>query len=157
MIDATGENIGVISRDKAIALAQEQELDLILISESAKPPVAKIIDFDKFRYEREKELKRQQRQKQLESKQIQIGAKTASHDLQVKLKKTEEFLGKGHKVEIQMVLRGRERANREWARGKFQEFLNAITTPYRITREMRPGGRGLTVQIDPAAKAPSPK
>lgn len=147
----------MLPRDKALALAQEQGLDLILINESAKPPVAKIIDFDKFRYEREKELKRQQRQRQLLSKQIQIGAKTASHDLQVKLKKTEEFLGKGHKVEIQMVLRGRERANRDWARTKFEEFLNTISVPYRITREIRPGGRGMTVQIDPTAKAPSSK
>ncbi len=139
-------------REKALALAQEQGLDLILVNESAKPPVAKIINFDKFRYEREKELKRQYRQRQLLGKQIQIGAKTAAHDLHVKLKKTEEFLGKGHKVEIQMVLRGRERANRDWAKAKFQEFLKTITVPYRITREIRPGGRGLTVQIDPEKK-----
>lgn len=142
----------MLAREKALALAQEEGLDLILINESAKPPVAKIIDFDKFRYEREKELKRQHRQRQLESKQIQIGAKTATHDLKVKLKKTEEFLSKGHKVEIQMVLRGRERANRDWAKAKFQEFLAAIAVPYRITREIRPGGRGLTVQIDPEKK-----
>lgn len=130
---------------------------MILINESAKPPVAKIIDFDKFRYEREKELKRQYRQRQLEGKQIQIGAKTAKHDLQVRLKKLEEFLTKGHRVEIQMVLRGREKANRDWARAKLQEFLDAIATPHRITRDIKPGGRGLTVQIDPAAKAPSSK
>ena len=157
MIGSAGENLGVLAREKALALAQEQELDLILINESAKPPVAKIIDFDKFRYEREKEFKKQYRQRQLEGKQIQIGAKTASHDLQVKLKKLEEFLTKGHRVEIQMVLRGRERANRDWARTKFEEFLKAITVPYRITRDIKPGGRGLTVQIDPTAKASSSK
>ncbi|MBI2595036.1 MAG: translation initiation factor IF-3, partial [Candidatus Colwellbacteria bacterium] len=100
VIGSAGENIGVLPREKALALAQEQGLDLILVNESAKPPVAKIINFDKFRYEREKELKRQYRQRQLLGKQIQIGAKTAAHDLHVKLKKTEEFLGKGHKVEI---------------------------------------------------------
>ena len=152
MIASTGENLGVLTREKALALAEEQGLDLILINESAKPPVARIIDFDKFRYEREKELKRRERQRQLEVKQIQIGAKTAAHDLHVKLKKLEGFLTKGHRVEIQMVLRGRERANRDWARAKFQEFLVAITVPYRITREIRPGGRGLTVQIDPEKK-----
>jgi len=152
VIGATGENIGVLPREKALALAQEEGLDLILINESAKPPVAKIIDFDKFRYEREKELKRQYRQRQLESKQIQIGAKTAQHDLQVRLKKLEEFLTKGHRVEIQMVLRGRERANRDWARAKLQEFLNKITISHRITRDIKPGGRGLTVQIDPEKK-----
>ncbi|MBI3088763.1 MAG: translation initiation factor IF-3 [Candidatus Colwellbacteria bacterium] len=152
MIGATGENLGVLMREKAFALAQEQGLDLILISESAKPPVARIIDFDKFRYEREKELKRQHRKRQLEGKQIQIGAKTAPHDLQIKLKKLEEFLTKGHRVEVQMVLRGRERANRDWARAKMQDFLKAISVPYRITREIKPGGRGLTVQIDPEKK-----
>lgn len=152
MIGSTGENLGVLSREQAIALAQEQELDLVLISESVRPPVAKIIDFDKFRYEKEKELKRQQRQRQLEGKQIQIGAKTAPHDLQIKLKKLEEFLTKGHRIEVQMVLRGRERANREWARTKLEEFLKTITVPYRITRDIKPGGRGLTVQIDPEKK-----
>ncbi|MBI2010895.1 MAG: translation initiation factor IF-3 [Candidatus Colwellbacteria bacterium] len=148
MLDETGNNLGVLSRDRALELAREKGLDLILISPKAVPPVARILSFDKFRYEKEKELKKQ-RKKAPELKRIQIGIKTAKNDLMVRLKKLEEFLEHGHKVEIQMTLRGREKANRSWAEERLNEFLGMITTPYKIAQPIKPSGRGLTVQIDP--------
>lgn len=140
-----------MSLEKALALAEEQGLDLILVTEGATPPVARIINFDKFRYEREKELKRQRRQKAPETKQVQISVRAALNDLMTRKKKAEEFLADGHRVEIQMVLRGREKGKIDWAKMKLTEFLKMIEAPYKITREIKPGGRGLNLQIEPSA------
>lgn len=137
---------------QALRLAQEKNLDLILIAERADPPVARILSFDKFRYEKEKELKKQRRQKPPEIKQIQISARTAKNDLLIRIKKLEEFLNAGHRVEIQMVLRGREKSMIDWSKNKLNDFMNLITVPYKITREIKTGGRGLNVQIEPDKK-----
>lgn len=130
-------------------LAQEKELDLVLISPNAKPPVAKITNFDKFRYEREKELKKQKRQKAPEMKRIQISGRTAKNDLLTKLRKLEKFMEAGHRIEIQLTLRGREKGNKEWAEMKLREFMDMITVPHRIVSDIKRGGRGLLVQISP--------
>lgn len=122
---------------------------MVLISPKAKPPVARIINFDKFRYEREKELKKQKRQKAPERKRVQISARTAKNDLLIQLKKLEKFLGAGHRVEIQLVLRGREKGNREWAETKLNEFMEMIVTPHTVVSNIKRGGRGLLVQISP--------
>jgi len=110
------------------------------------------LSFDKFRYEKEKELKKQRRQKPPEIKQIQISARTAKNDLLIRIKKLEEFLNAGHRVEIQMVLRGREKSMIDWSKNKLNDFMNLITVPYKITREIKTGGRGLNVQIEPDKK-----
>ncbi len=104
-------------------MAEERELDLVLISPAATPPIAKITNFDKFRYAREKELKKQKQQKAPETKRIQISGRTAKNDLMIRIRKLEEFLKKGHRVEIQLTLRGREKGNKEWARIKLGEFM----------------------------------
>lgn len=123
-------------------------MDLILIVPGASPPVAKIVSFDKFRYERDKELKKQrQARKAPEMKQIQISMREAKNDLLTKIKKLEKFLEAGHKVEIMLTLRGREKGMNDYAKTKLQEFLIMITTPYNTTQDVSRAGRGLTVQI----------
>ena len=149
MLDDTNENVGVLSLHDAMKLAQEKELDLVLISPNAKPPVAKITNFDKFRYKREKELKKQKRQKAPEMKRIQISGRTAKNDLLTQLRKLEKFMEAGHRIEIQLTLRGREKGNREWAEMKLKEFMDMITVPHRIVSDIKRGGRGLLVQITP--------
>ena len=149
MLDDANENVGVLSLHDAMKLAQEKELDLVLISPNAKPPVARIINFDKFRYEREKEIKRQKRQKAPEMKRIQISGRTAKNDLLTQLRKLEKFMEAGHRIEIQLTLRGREKGNREWAEMKLKEFMEMITVPHRIVSDIKRGGRGLLVQITP--------
>lgn len=144
-----GENLGVISLAKAIELAQAKDLDLVLISPKANPPVARITNFDKFRYTHEKEIKKQKRQRAPETKRIQISPRTAKNDLLIQLRKLEKFLEGGHRVEIQVTLRGREKGNREWAEGKLKEFMEMITTPHRVVSDVKRGGRGLLVQINP--------
>jgi len=148
VLDEEGKNLGIMPLEAALKLAQDKTLDLIEVVPTAKPPVAKIISFDKFRYQREKELKKQKAsQKISELKQVQISAREAKNDLETKVRKIEEFLAEGNKVEIMLTLRGREKYNRTWAFQKLNEFLKMIPTECKITMEPRFGGRGLITQI----------
>ncbi|OIO49031.1 MAG: translation initiation factor IF-3 [Parcubacteria group bacterium CG1_02_42_13] len=148
VVDENGGNLGVMPLKEALAAAIAKGLDLILIVPNASPPVAKITRFDKFRYEKEKEWKKQrQAQKALEMKQIQISVREAKNDLSTKIRKLEKFLGAGHKVEIVMTLRGREKGMKDFAKIKLEEFLKMITVDHNIAQEIKPGGRGLAVQV----------
>ncbi len=134
--------------EDALALAREKSLDLIEIAAMAKPPVARIMSFDKFRYHQNKEERKQRNaQKQKELKQVQITPRSALNDLQIKARKAEEFLNDGHKVTISVFLRGREKGNKEWALKKMREFINMITVSHEITMEPKQGGRGFIAQI----------
>ncbi|MDE2098254.1 MAG: translation initiation factor IF-3 [Patescibacteria group bacterium] len=149
MVGENGENLGVMSRDQALAAAKEKDLDLILIVPQANPPVARIQSYDKFRFQREVEFKKQkQAQKILALKQVQISLREAKNDLQNKAKRVEEFLDKGHRVEIQLTMRGREKNLKDWARQKMEEFLILITIPIRREGEIKQGGRGMLIQIE---------
>ena len=141
-------NVGVLPLKDALAAAEAKGMDLILIVPNANPPVAKITSFDKFRYEKEKELKKQlQVQKALEMKQVQISVREAKNDLLTKIKRLEKFLEAGHKVEILLTLRGREKGMKDFGRGKLREFLGMITIPHTLTQEISDAGRGLNAQI----------
>ena len=149
MIGENGENLGVMPREKALALARPQDgLDLIEIASGAVPPVVRIMSYDKFRYEEEKRLKKERlAQKGTGVKQVQISARAAQHDLLVKLKQLEEFLNEGHPVDINVRLRGREKGNKDWARQKLEEFMKMIPVEYKRLSEPRFGGYGLSIQI----------
>ena len=114
MIDEDGNQLGVLSRVEALRLAADQELDLVEISPEASPPVAKIVDWGKYNYQRTKQLQRNKRTtKSLEMKQMRFGLKISEHDLGVKMKKVTGFLEAGHKVKITIFYRGRELAHKE--------------------------------------------
>ena len=148
MIGEKGENLGVVSREEALRLAKEKGLDLIEIAPTAKPPVARIISFDKFRYQKEKEEKKQRAAQRIkEMKQVRITARAALNDLQIRVAQTEKFLAEGHKIEINLFLRGREKANKDWALKKMNEFLALIKAPHTITMPPKQGGRGFVAQI----------
>lgn len=149
VLGETGENLGVLNLEEAKNRARAAGLDLVLVTESADPPVAKITNYDKFRYQREKELKKQKQQKAPELKRIQISPREAEHDLAFKLKRLEEFLQAKHKVEVQMTLRGREKGMRDYAKTKLEGFLDRVSAPFKQTQPISPGGRGLTTQIEP--------
>lgn len=148
VVDEQGENLGVITKEEALKIAAEKGLDLIEIAPMANPPVARIMSFDKFRYERDKEEKRQrQAQKPKELKEVRITPRAAQNDLRIRAKKADEFLKEGHKVTINLFLRGREKANKEWALQKMEEFFTMVSVPYQITMMPKPGGRGFIAQI----------
>jgi len=148
VIDEASQNLGVLPFNEALRMAREKGLDLIEIAPSAKPPVAKIISFDKFRYQKEKELKKQRvSQKAKEMKQVRVSGRAALNDLKIKADKVNGFLAEGHPVEIQLVLKGREKANRAWARVKLEEFLKMLAPEYKIVSQIKSGGRGFSVSI----------
>ncbi len=103
-----------MSRTEALHAAASAELDLVEISPEANPPVAKIVDWGKYNYQRTKQLQKNKRNaRNPEVKQMRFGLKISDHDLGVKLRKITEFLGEGHKVKIAIVYRGRENAHRD--------------------------------------------
>lgn len=136
-------------REEALKKAQERGLDLVLINALSSPPIAKITSFDKWRYQQEKEEKKQHIHKGGDLKQVRITVRAAENDLRRQAQKADEFLKEGHKVEIMMALRGREKSGqmKGWVHEKLQVFLTMISEEYRVTSEPKPGGRGLLMQI----------
>jgi len=149
VINDKGENLGVLKRDEALALVRPEEgLDLIEISPNAKPPVARLMSYDKFRYEEEKRIKKERlAQKSAAMKRVQISARAAQNDLMIKVRQVEKFFGEGHPVEIVMRLRGREKRNKDWAMEKLKEFMLLIPVDYKKLSEPKFGGMGPGVQI----------
>jgi translation initiation factor IF-3 len=114
VIGEDGRQLGILSRQEALQAAEEADLDLVEISPEADPPVAKIIDWGKYNYQRTKQLQKSKRNsKTLEVKQMRFGLKISDHDLGVKLRKVTEFLEEGHKVKIVIFYRGREMAHKD--------------------------------------------
>lgn len=129
-------------------MAKEKGIDLIEIAPNAKPPVARLISFDKYRYQQEKALKKERASERTGTmKQVQISARAAQNDLQTKIHKLEEFMGNGYTVEIQMRLRGREKYNKPWAMQKLDEFMKMIPVEYKVITAPKFAGRGIQVQI----------
>lgn len=153
VIDENGEMLGVMATEEALLLARSRGLDLIQISPKANPPVVKIQSFDKFRYQQEKLLKQQKkRQKKIEVKGIRISVRIGIHDLDFKTKNTEKFLQDGNKVKIDMFLRGRERANVDFAFEVFKKFLASITFSHTKEQEPKKMGNTITAIIAPVIK-----
>jgi len=112
-----GESLGIISTDEAMSKANELGLDLVLIAPQAKPPVAKIMDYGKFRYQAEKKLKEQRKnQTKIDIKEIKLSVKIAQNDIDYKVKHAREFLEKNKHVKFRVFLKGREMAHPEAAR-----------------------------------------
>jgi len=149
VIGEKGENLGVLSREKALALARpEADIDLIEISPNAKPPVARLMSYDKFRYEEEKrEKKERAAQKSVGMKHVQITARAAGNDLLIKVRAVEKFFAQGHPVEINLRLRGREKRNKDWAMERLREFLKMLPMEYKQLTQPKFGGNGPGVQI----------
>jgi translation initiation factor IF-3 len=149
VIGEKGENLGVMPRAEAIALARPDDgVDLIEISANATPPVVRLMNYDKFRYEEEKRIKKERlAQKSAAMKSVQISARAAHNDLMVKVKQVEKFFAEGHPVEVNMRLRGREKRNKDWAMEKLKEFLTLLPIEYKKLNEPRFLGNGPAVQI----------
>ncbi|HHD72639.1 MAG TPA: translation initiation factor IF-3, partial [Epsilonproteobacteria bacterium] len=109
-----GEQFGIIARADALQIAEDKGLDLVLVSPDAKPPVAKVMDYGKHKYEIEKKKKEAKKnQKKIEVKEVKFSCKIADNDINYKVKHAREFLEKGKHVKLRVFLRGREMANPE--------------------------------------------
>ena len=126
LIDDQGEKIGELSRADALALAEEKNLDLVEVAPLARPPVCKLINYDKLRYEETRaERRARANQKTISIKEIRVGVKISPHDLQLKVDQAKKFLEKGNKVHIALRMRGREQAFADRAFKLVQEIITA--------------------------------
>ncbi len=134
-IDAEGEALGIIDTRDALARAEEAGLDLVEVAPTAKPPVCRIMDYGKFKYEKaKKEKESKKKQTRVQNKEIKLHLKTDKHDYDFKMKHAMEFLMKGHRVKVSVVFRGREIVYKDLGLGlmeKVDEDLSVIASTER--------------------------
>ncbi len=148
VVDAKEGNLGVMSRDKALELAREKGLDLVEIAAQAKPPVAKIVDFQKFRYEEsKKEQAAKKNAKEVELKEIWLTPRIAEHDLMTRLRRVEEFLGDNNKVMFRVKFKGREMAHIDQGFELLNKVYEILGDKIQVERDAKREGRNITVII----------
>jgi translation initiation factor IF-3 len=148
VIGTSGEQLGIISRQEALKLAEDAGVDLVEISPNADPPVAKIIDWGKYQYQKMKEQQKNRKSsKQSELKQMRFGLKIGSGDLEIKLRKIRSFLAEGHKVRIQVFYRGREMAHRELGYDMINRIAAMLEDDAVMEQQPQMAGRNLSVVI----------
>lgn len=150
VIDETGKQLGIMDTFEALKLAREKGLDLVEVGPTSRPPMTKIMDFGKFMYEKGKKQKGQKsKSKSQEVKTVRLGFRTEKHDMEIKAKKAEQFLNKGYIVNIQLTLRGREKALAHVGREKLVNFLDFISVPHKIIMQIKRQFGGWSVTIKP--------
>ena len=158
VIDAEGNQRGIMSTFDAVMLAEEVGMDLVEVSPNAKPPVCKILDFGKYRYEQEKRLRDAKRnQTVVKMKEIRMQPKIEKHDLETKSKFIGEFLGEGNKVKVSIRFRGRELAHTELGKVVLDKILAQLElngVGYNLDREAAMEGRMMSMIVSPSKSAP---
>ena len=152
LIDEEGNQLGIVPTPEALRMAKDKGLDLVEVSPNANPPVCKILDYGKYRFEQEKKLRdAKKNQKVLKLKEIRMQPKIGSGDLDTKAKHIQEFLDEGDKVKVTIRFRGRELAHTELGYEVLNEVLKRLTTAYNIEKPAAMDGRNMSMTI--SAKA----
>jgi translation initiation factor IF-3 len=142
VLDDQGEQIGVMSRNEALDLARNQELDLVEIAPLAKPPVARIINFKKFLYQQEKKKKEEKRKAKVsETKEIRLGPFMSDNDLQVRIKQGREFIEDGDKLRLVVKFKGRQITHPEFGRKVTEKYIEALSDIAKVDRPPHFEGR----------------
>ncbi|MBQ7183158.1 MAG: translation initiation factor IF-3 [Clostridia bacterium] len=150
LIGADGSQLGVMSAAQALAIAEQQELDLVKIAPGSVPPVCRLMDYDKHRFEqskREKEMRRNQ--KTMEIKEVQLSATIEENDIGVKLKNAIRFLGEGNKVKVSIRFRGRQIAHSEIGLKVMQDFAQRVQEVAVVERKPSIEGRNMLMILAP--------
>ena len=159
VIGADGEQLGILQRNEAIALAKEAGMDLVEVASTSEPPVCRIMDYGKFKYEqsiREKQARKAQKQTQV--KEIKFHPGTDVGDIQHKLRQIRAFLGEGNKVRLSLQFRGRENAHRDIGEDKISEVLEMIKDECYVEQALKTDGRVHFCLIGPPRKnGPKPQ
>ncbi len=148
LIGSHGEQLGIMSSAEAMKIAEEEELDLVMVAPGAKPPVCKIIDYGKYRYElarKEKEAKK--KQKTIEVKEIRMSPNIEANDLNTKMNAAKKFLAKGNKVKITLRFRGREMAHIKETRHVLDDFAEALSDVAVIEKPSKQEGRSISMVL----------
>ena len=150
LIGAEGENVGVVHPAKAMQLADEAGLDLVEISPNANPPVCKIMDFGKFKYETQKrEAEARKKQKVIEVKEVKFRPNTDTHDYDVKMRNVFKFLENGDKVKVTLRFRGREMAHQNLGRELLERVAEDVKEIGKIENMPKMEGRQMIMMIGP--------
>lgn len=146
LISETGEQLGIMPAKEAMRLAREAELDLVKIAPGAKPPVCKIIDYGKYRYEQaRKEKEAKKKQKVIEIKEVRLSPNIDTNDLNTKTSAARKFLEKGDKVKVTLRFRGREMAHMSKSRHILDDFANALSDIAVIDKPSKVEGRSMVM------------
>ena len=150
LIDQDGENAGVVSPATAIDMAEEVGLDLVEISPGANPPVCKIMDFGKYKYEQQKKAaEAKKKQKIIEIKEVKFRPNIDTHDYDVKMRSVTKFLGEGDKVKVTLRFRGREMAHQELGRDLLTKIAGDIEEIGKIEAMPKMEGRQMIMVVAP--------
>jgi len=142
-----------MSSREALQLAMDRELDLVEIAPQATPPVCKIIDFGKFRYEQQKREKTQRKnQHNQQMKEVRLHPRTDMHDVDFKTRHAREFLEEGHKVKFTVVFRGREITHQNIGRELLEGIIQALVEDAKVDQPIRMDGRNMSLILSPDSK-----
>ncbi|MBO7161663.1 MAG: translation initiation factor IF-3 [Clostridia bacterium] len=154
LIDAEGNQIGIVTIAQARRLAEESGLDLVEIAPEAKPPVCKVMDFGKYRFEKEKREKEMKKKQQtVELKELQLRCRIDTHDFNTKLNKAHEFLTKGNRVKVLVKFFGREMAHTENGLTLLQKFADACEEQGVVEKPAKLDGRNMIMILAPKRTA----
>lgn len=143
VLTAEGENLGVMSTKDALAKAKEQDLDLVEINPKANPPVAKIVEFGSFKYQKEKEARKQKSRAHVsEMKGIRLSMRISDNDMEIRRKQAQKFLDRGDKVKPEIILRGRERGKAHIAHQVIERFVKLLEETMPLRHEQPPTRQG---------------
>ena len=150
LIDENGNQAGIVSVKDALVRAEDVGLDLVEIADKTDPPVCKILDFGKFRYERQKQKKMNKKnQHVIQLKEIRIRPNTGDHDLLTKLNKAQKFLSSGAKLKVTVMFRGREMSRKEAGRVLLERVTNILEDIAKIDKEATMEGRRMSIILSP--------
>ncbi len=150
VIDSEGEQIGIITPKEALAIAQERGLDLVLVSETAEPPVCKIMDYGKYKYEQDKKQKEaKKKQHNADVKEVKMRYKIEEHDYNVRVKNAERFLKSGDKVKATVSFRGREIQHSNLAEQLLRRMASDLEEVAEIQQFPKREGRNMMMMLSP--------
>jgi translation initiation factor IF-3 len=154
LIGADGEQVGVIPTEEALKRAQSEDLDLVEVAPEAKPPVARLLDYSKYKYEQEQKAKAARKhQQQVNVREIKLRPKIADHDYQTKKGHVERFLRNRDKVKVTIMFRGREQAHPERGRALLQRLFGDLEEMATIESEPLQEGRNMSMMLAPVRTA----
>lgn len=153
MIGAESEQLGILTLQEALLLAESSQLDLVEVSPTAVPPVCRIMDFGKFKYQQSKKMQEaKKKQVQVQLKEVKLRPKTDEHDLQFKIKHVRRFLEEGNKAKITVVFRGREITHMELGQTALDKFVDELQDIAIIEVRPKMEGRNMFIIVAPKAK-----
>jgi translation initiation factor IF-3 len=150
LVDERGDMVGVVSRNEALDMAADAGLDLVEIAPNADPPVCKILDFGKYKYEEQKKKNEaKKKQKIIEVKEVKFRPSIDDHDYDVKMRSMQKFIGEGDKVKVTMRFRGRELAHQELGMDVLMRVKGDLDTVAKVEQFPRMEGRQMTMVVSP--------